>query len=82
MGEWLNGAAERIADQVGDDAADYAVSEDDANRLLGLAGVAAHSSGERTNAPLVTFLVGYALGRHEAASLEQIAQAARGESGQ
>ena len=53
MRPWLNSAAKRIADQVGDDAAGYAVDDDDVERLLALAGVAAHDSGDRTNAPLV-----------------------------
>lgn len=78
MREWLNDAAGRIAELVGDDPADYAVSEDDANRLLALAGVAAHSSGDRTNAPLVAFLAGYALARHDDRTLPEIVDAASG----
>ena len=34
------------------------------DELLELARVAAHASGERTNAPLLCYLVGLAHGRH------------------
>ena len=42
--------------------------------LLDLARIAAHKSGERTNAPLLCYLVGRAQG---AADLEALAEAAR-----
>jgi hypothetical protein len=78
MHEWLDDAQGRIAKLVGDDASDYALSDADADRLLALAGVAAHTSGERTNAPLVTFLTGFALGRHAERTLDEVARAAAG----
>jgi Domain of unknown function (DUF6457) len=80
MREWLSGAQERVAAAVSDEAATYTLSDEDAEQLLALAGVAAHTSGDRTNAPLATFLAGLALGRHSDRSLAEIVQAARGPS--
>jgi hypothetical protein len=78
MREWLSGAQERVATAVSDDPGVYTLSDEDAEQLLALAGVAAHTSGDRTNAPLATFLAGVALGRHGDRSLAEIVQAARG----
>ncbi len=78
MHEWLNQAQGRIAELVGDEPSVYELTEADADTLLALAGVAAHTSGDRTNAPLVTFLAGVALGRHSDRTLGEIAVAARG----
>jgi Domain of unknown function (DUF6457) len=77
MDDWLSGAQDRIAAAVADEPGVYSVSDEDAELLLALAGVAAHTSGDRTNAPLVTFLAGLALGRHSDRSLAEIVQAAR-----
>jgi hypothetical protein len=77
MRDWLSGAQERIAAAVGDEPGAYVLSEEDAEQLLALAGVAAHTSGDRTNAPLATFLAGLALGRHGDRSLAEIIEAAR-----
>jgi hypothetical protein len=48
------------------------LSSRDAERLLELARIAAHESGERTNAPLVCFLVGLAVGRGNATVEEAV----------
>jgi hypothetical protein len=64
MHEWLEQARDRIAGSVGDEPAAYDLSTENVDRLLELARVAAHESGERTNAPLVSYLVGLARGRH------------------
>jgi Domain of unknown function (DUF6457) len=50
------------------------LSESDAETLLDLARIAAHVSGERTNAPLLCYLVGRAQGNR---SLDQLAEALR-----
>lgn len=76
MREWLDDAGTRIAKRVGDEPGEYALGEQEIELLLALAGTAAHSSGDRTNAPLATFLAGLALGRHSDRSLEEIAAAA------
>ena len=46
-----------------------------AEQLLDLAGFAAHDSGERTNAPLLCFVLGQAVAR--GASLDDLARATR-----
>ena len=50
------------------------LDEEAAATLLELARVAAHESGERTNAPLLCYLVGRA---QEGASLDELADAVR-----
>jgi Domain of unknown function (DUF6457) len=61
--EWLRQARDRLAAAVGEDASGYDLSQDEVDDLLELARVAAHESGERTNAPLLCYLVGLARGR-------------------
>jgi Domain of unknown function (DUF6457) len=76
MHEWLDRARVRLADQVDDDASAYELREDEVDRLLELARIAAHESEERTNAPLLSYLVGLAHGRHpdrELAALVDVA---------
>lgn len=73
MHEWLTAARGRLARAVGEDAASYDLSEDDVRVILDLARVAAHDSGDRTNAPLACFLVGLALARHPESSLNDLA---------
>ena len=55
MDEWL----ERVSGAIGGDAE---LSDDDAQTLLQIAKIAAQTSGERTNAPLLCYLVGRAQG--------------------
>jgi len=61
---WLEQARERLAGAVGASPEDYALDEAEVDRLLELARIAAHESGERINAPLICYLVGLARGRH------------------
>lgn len=63
MDAWLAAAVARLAQETGSDAADYALAQAEIDELLELARIAAHESGERTNAPLVCYLVGLARGR-------------------
>ena len=72
MHEWLAAASARIAQGVGDEASEYELSDADVERLLELARVAAHESGERTNAPLVCYLVGLARGRRQGTDLAEL----------
>ncbi len=60
---WLQAAVERLARETGSDAAEYELDQTAIDDLLDLARIAAHESGERTNAPLVCYLVGLARGR-------------------
>jgi Domain of unknown function (DUF6457) len=70
--EWLAAASARIAQGVGDDASEYELTDADVERLLELARVAAHESGDRTNAPLVCYLVGLARGRRQGTDLAEL----------
>jgi hypothetical protein len=79
MDEWLEGARDRLADAVGDEASAYALSQADVDELLELARIAAHASGERINAPLLCYLVGLAHGRH-GGSLDALVDATVGTS--
>ena len=82
MHPWLTGASARLADAVDAEAGSLQVDEADVTALLDLARVAAHDSGDRTNAPLLTFLVGVAHGR-SGRSLDEliVAATATGEQG-
>jgi len=64
MDGWLDEARVKLAAAVGDDPTAYDLSRAQMDELLELARVAAHESGERTNAPLLCYLVGLAHGRH------------------
>lgn len=78
MHEWLDRARADLAAAVGDDPAAYGLTQADIDAVLELARAAAHGSGERQNAPLVTYLVGLAHGRHRERSLSELADAAAG----
>jgi hypothetical protein len=71
-------AGRRLASETGADPAAYELAEDEVQTLLDLARVAAHASGERTNAPLACYLVGLARGR-AGGTLPELADAAAGE---
>ena len=66
MDPWLQAARDKVAP-------DVELSAADMRTLLGLARVAAHDSGERTNAPLLCYLLGVAVGR--GADLGELADA-------
>ena len=74
MDEWLTRARDSIAAAAGVEPATLELSAKDAETLLDLARVAAHISGERTNAPLLCYLVGRAQG---SGSLDALAEAVR-----
>ena len=63
MDGWLSSARDRLAEATGEEAAALELGDSDCRELLELARVAAHESGERTNAPLLCYLVGLARGR-------------------
>ncbi len=62
MHEWLDAACERLAAASGSSPDELALTQADVDEILELARVAAHESGERINAPLVSYLVGYVRG--------------------
>lgn len=76
MDAWLDSARRSLAEEVGGPPAEYELTEGEVERLLELARIAAHDSGQRTNAPLVSYLVGLAHGRHSDRTLEQLVAAA------
>jgi hypothetical protein len=74
MDAWLKDARDAVAAVAGVPVSELELSEEDASTLLELARIAAHDSGERTNAPLLCYLVGRAQG---GASLDDLADAVR-----
>ena len=60
MDAWLEDARDAVAAAAGVSPAELELSDEDAATLLDLARIAAHDSGERTNAPLLCYLVGRA----------------------
>ena len=72
---WLDDITTQIADAHGLDAASIGLVDGDAQTLLDLAGIAAHSTGERTNAPLLCHVLGRA--RALGVPLEELARTVR-----
>jgi len=77
MDDWLEQATGRLADRAGLDPAALEPTQADVDRILDLARIAAHESGDRTNAPVLAYLVGVAQGRSGRA-LGDLADAAGG----
>ena len=77
MDAWLKDARDAVAAAAGVPASQLELSDEEAAVLLELARIAAHDSGERTNAPLLCYLVGRAQGD---ASLDDLADAVRSSS--
>ena len=69
MDAWLTDARDAVAASAGVPASELELSNDDVRILLDLARIAAHESGERTNAPLLCYLVGRAQGDADLADL-------------
>lgn len=63
MDAWLTAARDAVAGAAGIDSASLDLSAADESTILDLARIAAHESGERTNAPLLCYLVGQATSR-------------------
>ena len=66
MDDWLRSARDAVAGAAGVPAAELELSPGEERALLDLARVAAHTSGERTNAPLVCYLLGLAAAKGDA----------------
>jgi hypothetical protein len=79
MYDWLDAAAHRLATGIGDDPDGYRLEDFEIDRILDLAGVAAHEGGHKTNAPLLCYLVGVAQARHPELDLRQVIEAAIGD---
>jgi hypothetical protein len=74
MDQWLSDARDALAQTSGVPAERLELDDEAVRELLELARVAAHESGERTNAPLLCYLVGRA---QDGASLDELADAVR-----
>ena len=68
-------ARDALARAAGVDRDELELGDDEVATLLDLARIAAHDSGERTNAPLLCYLVGRAQGE---LGLDELAEAVRG----
>jgi hypothetical protein len=73
---WISDMTTRIADATGITPAALVIEPDDADTLLRLAGIAAHESGERTNAPLLCHVLGRAVAM--GAQLDDLANVVEG----
>jgi hypothetical protein len=74
MDDWLTQARDALAEESGVAPEELELDDDAVRELLDLARIAAHESGERTNAPLLCYLVGRA---ENGASLDDLADAVR-----
>jgi Domain of unknown function (DUF6457) len=74
MDQWLSDARDALAQASGVPAERLELDDEPVRERLELARVAAHDSGERTNAPLLCYLVGRA---QDGASLDELADAVR-----
>jgi hypothetical protein len=72
--QWLTDARDALAQASGVPADQLELDDEAVQELLELARVAAHDSGERTNAPLLLYLVGRT---QNGASLGELADAVR-----
>jgi len=75
--DWLEETQRRLENGI-QDAGDLSLSPADVELLLELARTASHESGDRTNAPLVSYLVGLAHGRSPNITLEEAIAISRG----
>lgn len=78
MNEWLSARADALSAESGVPRDLLELSPADIERLLELAGYAAHDSGARTNAPLLCYLVG--LAHREGKGLEELDRIVRSTS--
>jgi Domain of unknown function (DUF6457) len=78
VNDWLSARADALAKRSGVDRAALELTEQEIAGLLELAGHAAHTSGARTNAPLLCYLVG--LSRAGGASLDELDETVRSSS--
>ena len=78
MNEWLSERADALAAATGVERTAFDLSDEEAERLLELAGYAAHSTDLRTNAPILCYLLGVARGG--GASVEELDRIARSTS--
>jgi hypothetical protein len=78
MDDWLSKRADALAAAGRIERTRLALQDGDVTTLLDLARIAAHESGERTNAPLLCYLAG--LARAGGRDLDELADAVRSTS--
>src|SRR5438067_900015 len=81
MDAWLADACDALAGAAGVPRKRLELADDDVAVLLDLARIAAHESGERTNAPLLCYLVGRAQGDADLGDLADAVRFAQAELG-
>ena len=74
MDAWLSDARDTLARAAGVPPEELELDDESVRTLLDLARIGAHESGDRTNAPLLCYLVGRA---QDGASLDELADAVR-----
>ncbi len=79
MYEWLQATLARLSEGIDDDPALYCLEDLEIDRLLDLAGIAAHEGGHKTNAPILSYYIGLAHGRHPELELADVIGIATGE---
>lgn len=77
--DWISQVCSHVTVTCGIEESVLVLTEADANTLLDLAGLAAHSTGDRTNAPLLCYVLGLAVAG--GASLDDLARSVREFSG-
>jgi hypothetical protein len=78
MDDWLSKRADALAAASGIERTRLDLEDAEVTTLLDLARIAAHESGERTNAPLLCYLAG--LARGSGRDLDELADAVRSTS--
>jgi hypothetical protein len=73
--DWLTSARDAVAAAAGISPDQLTLDEAEARELLDVARIAAHTSGDRTNAPLLSYLVGLAVAN--GGDLEAVVSAVR-----
>jgi len=63
VADWLGDARRRLAAEAALQDGELELADDEIELLLRAAGVAAHASGDRKNAPLLCYLIGLARGK-------------------
>jgi hypothetical protein len=68
---WLTKARDALVAETGSDPDDLDLTDEETREVLDLARIAAHTSGDRRNAPLLCYLVGRARRNRDVASLAE-----------
>ena len=78
--DWFDETAGALAEAAGLHPGDLDLPDDVRDEILDLARIASHDSGDRINAPFLSYALGYAVAR--GASLDDLARVIRRRSGE